>query len=99
MDLTPERKGLLLAYCRLDGEELTEEEHGLLELFFHSAVDYVGIVEPTERGRRAKLDLVVNAMVLDAWDHRDMKEYTPTLPNPALRNLLNQLKLTEVGRT
>lgn len=99
MELTPERKGLLLAYCRLDGEELTEEEHGLLELFFHSAVDYVGISEPTERGRRAKFDLVVNAMVLDAWDHRDMKEYTPTLPNPALRNLLNQLKLTEVGST
>ena len=98
MDLTPERKALLLAYCRLDGEELTEEEHGLLELFFHSAVDYVGIAEPTERGRRAKLDLVVNAMVLDAWDHRDMKEYTPTITNPALRNLLNQLKLTEVER-
>lgn len=97
MELTPERKAQLLAYCRLNGEELTPEEHELLEMFFQSAVDYVGIAEPTEHGRLARLNLVVNSLVLDAWDHRDGTEYTPMARNPFMRNILNQLKLTEVS--
>lgn len=44
----------------------------------------------------AQYDLVVNAMVLDAWDRRDMTEASGQVTeNPAFRRLLNQLKLTE----
>lgn len=96
MVLTAARKAELLAYCRLDSEELTEAELRLLEGFFHAAVSYIGISVPTESGRLAKFDLVVNAMVLDSWERRDMTiTSTVAVDNPALRRIINQLKLSE----
>lgn len=46
--------------------------------------------------RRAQYDLCVNALVLDAWDRRDISFVgTSTAENPSFRRLLNQLKLTK----
>lgn len=97
MELTPERKAQLLAYCRLDGGELTEEEHLLLETLYGAAVAYMidaGVSVPTEKNRLFRFDLVVNSMVLHAWDHRDLSEPV-AVANPFMRHILNQLKLTE----
>ena len=96
MELTAERKEQLLAYCRIDGAELTAAENKLLESFFHAAVSYIGISEPTESGRLAKFDLAVNALVLDSWERRDISiTSTVVTANPALRRVINQLKLSE----
>ena len=98
MKLTPKRKAQLLAYCRLDGEELTSDEHLLLESFYGAAVEYMidaGVSGPTEPERLRRFDLVVNSMVLHAWDHRDLSEPTMTVGNPFMRHVFNQLKLTE----
>ena len=97
MALSEERRASLLAYCRI--EEPTAEELLTLEGLYDAAVGYLeraGVAEP-EAGttRRAQYDLCVNAMVLDWWEHRDLKESTATAENPAFRRLLNQLKLTE----
>ena len=97
MELTPERKAQLLAYCRLNGEELTADEHLLLEAFYGVAVEYMvdsGVSVPTESGRLCRFDLVVNSMVLHAWDHRDLSE-PMTVENPFMRRILTQLKLSE----
>lgn len=93
----------LMAYCRIDADNLGPGDVVLLTEMYHAAVSYMdeaGVAEP-EKGtvRRAKYDLCVNAMVLDAWDKRGtalggLSSYTIT-ENPSFRQKLNQLKLTE----
>ena len=98
MELTPERKAALLAYCRIDALEPGEDT--LMETLYSAAVAYMdqaGVSEPKEgTPRRAQYDLAVNYLVLNAYDQRDtVITGTIVADNPAFRRLLNQLKLTE----
>lgn len=98
--MTPERRAALLAYCRIAPGDLTAEEETLLEGLYGYAAGYMaqaGVAEPEEgTPRRAQYDLCANALVLDAWDRRDISFVgTSTAENPSFRRLLNQLKLTE----
>ena len=99
MALTEERKTALLAYCKLTELADDPEVQVLIPAFYEAAVGYMegaGVTEPQEgTARRAQYDLCVNAMVLDSWDHRDMKEpVSQVAENVAFRRMLNQLKLT-----
>jgi len=96
--LTEDRRKTLMAYCRLDS--LEEAEEALLESMYGAAVAYLaqaGVAEPPEETpRRGQYDLLVNALVLDAWDRRDLTfDGSGAADNPALRRMLNQMKLTE----
>lgn len=96
--LTDERKASLLAYCRID--VLEPGETVLLETLYDAAVAYMeqaGIKNPSiDSPRAAQYDLCVNALVLDAWDHRGTQTAGQSLAeNPVFRRRLNQLKLTE----
>ena len=98
MELTAKRKAALLAYCRID--ELSEDDTALLESLFSDAVAYMvgaGVSVPKSgTDREAQYDQCVNALVLDAWDHRGSQTAGQALvENPAFRRRLNQLKLTE----
>ena len=98
--LTDERYTSLLAYCKLTELEGDPEVQSLIPLFFSAAVSYMaqaGISEPEEGSpRRAQYDLCVNRMVLDSWDRRDAAiTSTVVTDNPAFRQMINQLKLTE----
>ena len=99
MDLTADRKATLLAYCRLNEEDLSRAEVSLLEREFHRAVDYLanaGIRVPTDPARLARFDSLVDSMVLDRWDNRGTQTAGYTMSaNPAFRADLTQLKLTE----
>lgn len=92
------RKAALMAYCRIDVLETGEE--ALLQTLYDAAVSYMeqaGISEPKEgTTRRAQYDLCVNALVLDAYDRRDVTITGTVSDNPAFRRMLTQLKLTEV---
>ena len=96
--MTAKRKATLMSYCRID--EMAPEEELVLDGMYQAAVSYMdqaGVAEP-EKGtpRRAQYELCVNALVLDAWDRRDISIVaTVVSENPAFRRLLNQLKLTE----
>ena len=101
MALTEERKAALLAYCKLTELADDPEVEVLIPAFYEAAVGYMdgaGVTEPQEgTARRAQYDLCVNAMVLDSWEHRDLKEPASQVSeNVAFRHTLNQLKLTEV---
>lgn len=98
MLISDERMKSLLAYCRV--EEPTEEELLTLEGLYEAAVGYLenaGVSEPPEgTRRRAQYDLAVNFMVLRDFDLRDAAITGMTVTdNPAFRNLIVQLKLTE----
>ncbi len=98
MALTEERRRTLMAYCRLDS--LEEGEAALLESMYGAAVAYMtqaGVSEPPEgTPRRGQYDLLVNALVLDAWDRRDLTvPGTGGADNPMFRRMLTQMKLTE----
>ena len=100
MALTEERRAALLAYCKLTELADDPEVAAVIPVLYDAAVGYMdgaGVSPPaTGTARAAQYDLVVNAMVLDAWDRRDMPEpYGQVRENPAFRRLLNQLKLTE----
>lgn len=102
MALTEERKAALLAYCKLTELADDPEVEGLIPAFYEAAVGYMdgaGVTEPQEgTARRTQYDLCVNAMVLDSWEHRDLKEPTSQVSeNVVFRRMLNQLKLTEVS--
>ena len=102
MDLTEERKAALLAYCKLTELADDPEVAALIPAFYEAAVSYMdgaGVAEPQEgTSRRAQYDLCVNALVLDSWEHRDLKEPASQVSeNVAFRRMLNQLKLTEVS--
>lgn len=98
MALTEDRRDGLLAYCRI--EEPTPEELLTLETLYGAAVGYMegaGISLPPEgTPRRAQYDLCVNFMVLRDFDLRDATiTGTIVADNPAFRQLITQLKLTE----
>lgn len=102
MALTEERKAALLAYCKLTELADDPEVEALIPAFYEAAVGYMdgaGVTEPKEgTARRAQYDLCVNAMVLDSWEHRDLKEPASQVSeNVVFRRMLNQLKLTEVS--
>ena len=89
----------LLAYCRLDAEDLSESDKVLLEGMYDSAVSYMtqaGVPVP-ESGtpRRAQYDQVVNSLVLSTWEQRGSQSEGVTLTeNPSFRRQIVQLKLT-----
>lgn len=98
--LSDERLDVLLAYCKLTELKDDPEVKALIPGFYEDAVGYMegaGIAEPQEgTAQRAQYDLCVNAMVLDSWDHRDMKEpANQVTENKAFRQRLNQLKFSE----
>lgn len=87
----------LLAYCRLDAEELSESDKVLLEGMFADAEAYmekgVGPKPDADTPRRAQYDQRVNEMVLDSWENRGAQTVEVTvMENPAFRRKLNQLK-------
>ena len=97
-ELTAERRAALLAYCRID--VLEDGESAMVDGFYYAAVDYLanaGVSEPaTGTSRRSSYDLLINYLVLDSYQRRDMTiTGTIVAENPAFRRLLNQLKLTE----
>ena len=95
-----ERRLAIMAYCRINEEDLEPGEMFLLDAMCEAAVGYMaqaGISEP-EAGtpRRAQYDLCVNYLVLDGWDRRDASFVgTSSTENPEFRRKLNQLKFTE----
>lgn len=90
----------LLAYCKL--AELADDPEVvlLLDTLYGAAAAYMsqaGIAEPPEGSpRRALYDLCVNRLVLDSWERRDVSVTSTVIhDNPAFRQTLTQLKLTE----
>lgn len=90
-----------LAYCRQELSELNEAEIELFDEICEAAHGYLsdaGVSEPSEPRRRARYNLVAYALVLDAWDRRDLTMVGAAVAeNPALRQKLNQLKQTETS--
>ena len=89
----------LLAYCRLDAEELSKSDKVLLEGMFADAEAYmetaIGKKPNANTPHRAQYEHLVNAMVLDSWENRGAQAVGVSLSeNPAFRRRLNQLKLT-----
>lgn len=101
MSLTVERRASLMAYCRLTEDDLGPGDPALLETFYLAAVGYMeqsGVSLPEEdTPRRAMYDLLVNRMVLSDWDNRNAVVTTPVTENIRFRQMLNQLKETEVS--
>lgn len=100
MALSDERREALLAYCRLTELKDDPEVQAVIPVLYEAAVSYMtqAGISPPEAGtaRAAQYDLCVNAMVLDAWDHRDLKEPgAMATENFAFRRMLVQLKLTD----
>lgn len=98
MALDDVRRASLMAYCRID--DLAAGERVLLESMYDDAVAYMaeaGVKQPAGNTQRsAQYEQCVNALVLDAWDHRGTQTDGQALvENPAFRRRLNQLKLTE----
>lgn len=87
------RKKALLNYCHLD--DLSPEDHAQLEAFYYGAVAYMegaDVPEPADAGRKAVYDLVVNALVNDAWDNRRSTVTGQLFENPVWNRMKNQLK-------
>lgn len=99
-ELTPERRTVLLAYCRID--ELVPEEEPVFEVIYQAAVAYMeqaGVPEPEENSpRRGMYDLCVKALVLDSWDRRGTAAEAKSSvgENRSFRLMLNQLKHTQI---
>lgn len=87
----------LLAYCKLTELAADPEVQALIPVLYDAAVGYLanaGVSQPPPgTPRAAQYDLVVNYMVADSWDRRDMTGGTDQ-DNPAFRRLINQLKQT-----
>ena len=97
MDLTEERLAVLLAYCKLTEFSDDPEVETVIPMLYDAAVGYMegaGIrAFATGTKQAAQYDLLVNAMVLDAWDRRDMIiTGTIVANNPAFRRMLGHLK-------
>lgn len=95
-----DRTAELLAFCKLTELADDPEVQLLLPAFQTAAEEYLaaaGISKPEDgTARRAVYDLLVDRMVLDAWDRRESAaEGQPPADNPAFRRMLNQLKQTE----
>ena len=99
VELSDKRREELLAYCKLTELADDPEVKALIPMFYADAVSYMedaGVSLPAEdTSRRAKYDMAVNFMVLDAWEHRDTLESGAFQENPSFRRRINQLKLTE----
>jgi hypothetical protein len=100
MALTDERRIGLLAYCKLTELADDLEVALLVDSLYEAAVGYLagaGVSEPAEgTPRRAQYDLLINYLVLDGYNQRDMETPgTQVAENPVFRRTLNQLKLTE----
>ena len=98
MPMSEERRDRLLAYCRI--EEPTPEELATLEVLYDAAVGYLegaGVSQPPAgTNREAQYELCVNFMVLRDFDLRDATiTGTIVADNPAFRQLITQLKLSE----
>lgn len=95
-ELTEARKVTLLAYCRLEADEV---DPAVLQMLYDDAISYMddsGVSLPTEGTNRcAKYDMCVNALVLDAYDNRGVQMGVNLQENRAFRRRLNQLKFTE----
>lgn len=95
--LTPERKAVLMAYCKLD--DLSDADAKLLARFYAGAVEQLakaGVSQPAEgTGRAAQYDGLVDAIVLDNWDNRGTQTEITMPENRAFRLSLNQMKQTE----
>lgn len=102
--LSEERLEAILAYCKLTELADDPEVEALIPSFYAAAVGYMdgaGVTEPPDgTARRAQYDLCVNAMVLDSWEHRDLKEPANQVSeNVVFRRMLNQLKFSEPTAT
>jgi len=100
MAISEERLTALLAYCKLLELRDDPEVQMTIPVLYASAVGYLagaGVSEPPEgTDRRAIFDLVVNYLVLDAYDQRKLSVSEASLKeNPVYRNMMNQLKWTE----
>ena len=98
LELNPDVKARLISYCKID--ELTEDDLNDLNRFYFGAVSYMtnaGISEPKEgTPRRAQYDGLVDALVLDKWDHRGRQVVGQELKdNPAFTDEIIQLQSTE----
>lgn len=94
-ELTDARKAALMAYCKIDEFGPGEEE--LLHCMFSDAVEYMagaGVKIPANGSDlSAQYDMLINAMVLDAWDNRGSQIAGVTMAeNPAFRRKINQIK-------
>ena len=92
----------LLAYCKLTELADDPEVQALIPVLYQAAVGYLaeaGVSQPPlGTPRAAQYDLVVNYLVLDAWERREVTiTGTVVAANPAFRRLINQLKLTDPG--
>lgn len=90
----------LLAYCKLTELADDPEVQALIPVLYESAVGYLanaGVSQPLPgTPRAAQYDLVVNYMVADGWDHREVAAIgTAVSDNPIFRRHINQLKQTE----
>ena len=98
MGIPESKRPVLLAYCRID--EPDTGELALLDVLYDSAVDYMtnaGVEAPAAgTPRAAQYDLLVNSLVLDAYDQRAVSITGKLVTdNPAFRRALTQLKLSE----
>lgn len=98
LELNLDVKARLISYCKID--ELSEDELRDLTRFYYGAVSYMmnaGIREPEEgTPRRAQYDGLVDALVLDKWDHRGSQVVGQELKdNPAFTDEIIQLQSTE----
>lgn len=92
----------LLSYCHLTELADDPEVQALIPALYDAAVGYManaGVAVPDSgTARAAQYDLCVNYLVLDAWERREVSMVaTVVADNPAFRQLINQLKLTEPG--
>ena len=94
--LTDARKATLLAYCKMEPEEIESE---LLQSYYDQAMGYLETagVQPPKEGtpRRAQYDGLINALVLDAIDHPGAQIGANLQENRAFRRTLNQMKHSE----
>lgn len=95
-----ERRLAIMAYCRINEDDLEPGEMYLFDAMCEAAVGYMtqaGVSEPPEgTPRRAQYDLCVNYLVQDSWDRRDVSFVgASSSENIAFRLLINQLKVTE----
>ena len=100
MALSEERKATLLAYCKLTELADDPEVNALIPVLYDAAVEYMagaGVSTPDEGTSRAAMyDLIVNFLVLNAWECREVTITGATATaNPVFRQMLVQLKLTE----
>ena len=82
------RKQALMNYCHLD--DLSPEDDTQLEVFYQAAVAYLAgadVPEPTDAAEKSVYDLVVNALVNDAWDNRRSTVTGQLFANPVWQRM------------